>query len=235
MKNLIYKYRIDNHKELNKKLLDLFDTLPNKIGDQEYNLGISKFDGHNHISSPLIPKEWQYQDPMNTWGEVPGSFTIPDQYLEHINEFPHIKYKEIFLNAAKNKFEEHAGFHIQPEITGLSYEFNIMHMWFHQMSESDYIGWDNHQWCQWSAVYFVEVPEQKYITEFLNPEDCMVIQPEAEAGDMLIFPSWMLHRAPKMLTNKRKSIIAWNMDVCYVFPKDQIDKLKETHPNNWYK
>ena len=63
----------------------------------------------------------------------------------------------------------------------------------------------------------------------------MVIQPEAEAGDMLIFPSWMLHRAPKMLTNKRKSIIAWNMDVCYVFPKDQIDKLKETHPNNWYK
>ena len=140
MKNLIYKYRIDNHKELNKKLLDLFDTLPNKIGDQEYNLGISKFDGHNHISSPLIPKEWQYQDPMNTWGEVPGSFTIPDQYLEHINEFPHIKYKEIFLNAAKNKFEEHAGFHIQPEITGLSYEFNIMHMWFHQMSESDYIG-----------------------------------------------------------------------------------------------
>jgi len=25
------------------------------------------------------------------------------------------------------------------------------------------------------------------------------------------------------------------MDVCYVFPKDQIDKLKETHPNNWYK
>ena len=54
MKNLIYKYRIDNHKELNKKLLDLFDTLPNKIGDQEYNLGISKFDGHNHISSRLL-------------------------------------------------------------------------------------------------------------------------------------------------------------------------------------
>ena len=69
MKNLIYKYTIDNHEELNKTLLDFFDTLPNKIGTQEYNLGISKFDGHNHYSSPFLPPEWQYQDVLNTFDE----------------------------------------------------------------------------------------------------------------------------------------------------------------------
>ena len=234
MRNLIYQYKIDNHKQLNKKLLDFFDILPDKIGDQEYNLGISKFDGHNHISSPLVPKEWQYQDPLNSWCEFNQEFSdvIWDKLLEQNSN---IGYKKIFLDAAMNKLHEHAEFHIQPEITELNYAFNIMHMWFHQMSNADYIDWDNHQYCQWSAVYFVEVPGQEYVTEFLNPEDCMVIQPKAEAGDMLIFPSWMLHRAPKMNTSKRKTVIAWNMDICYVFPEKQMKKLKQTHPTNWYK
>lgn len=231
MKNLIYKYRIDNHKEVNKELLDFFDTLPTKVGNQDYNLGITKFDGHNHPSSPVLPAEWQYQDPINNYG-TGGSFSSTPWDMD-IAVYPHVEYKKIFLDAAENKFHEHAKFHIQPDITGLEYKFNIMHMWYHQMSQSDYINWDNHQWCQWSAVYFIEVPEQKYITEFLDPEAQEIIQPEAEAGDMLIFPSWLLHRAPKMLTNERKSIIAWNMDVCYVFPKKQLYNLKKTHPNNW--
>jgi hypothetical protein len=227
MNNLIYKYRIDNHKELNEELLAFFDTLPNRVGEQDYNLGISKFDGHNHISSPLLPEEWQYIDTLN------GGMHIIDKFEELVTLFPNINYKEIFLNAARSKLHEHAKFHIQPEITGLSYAFNIMHMWYHQMSKSDYISWDNHQFCQWSAVYFIEVPDQKYITEFLNPETQEIMQPQAEAGDMLIFPSWLLHRAPKMLTDKRKSIIAWNMDITYVFPEEQLNNLKVTHPENW--
>jgi hypothetical protein len=106
-------------------------------------------------------------------------------------------------------------------------------MWYHQMQQSDYISWDNHQWCQWAAVYFVEVPDQKYVTEFLNPETREIMRPQAKAGDMLIFPSWLLHRAPIMNTNQRKSIIAWNMDIVYVFPEEQIKNLKESHPENW--
>ena len=232
MKNLIYKYRIDNHKEVNKELLDFFDNLPIKIGDQDYNLGITKFDGHNHYTSPYLPPEWQYQDTLNEWDNSNKHFE-PVPWREYEEQEPHLKYKKIFLDAAENKLHEHAEFHIQPEITDLAYRFNIMHMWYHQMSQADYINWDNHQWCQWSAVYFIEVPDQKYITEFLDPHTQEVIQPKAGAGDMLIFPSWLLHRAPKMETNERKSIIAWNMDVCYVFPDNQIKDLKLTHPSNW--
>jgi hypothetical protein len=232
MKNLIYKYTIDNHEELNKTLLEFFDTLPNKIGTQEYNLGISKFDGHNHYSSPFLPPEWQYQDVLNTFDES-GQELERMPWFKILEQAPWCDYKRIFLDAAENKFREHANFHIQPEITGLDYKFNIMHMWYHQMRTADYIGWDNHQWCQWSAVYFVEVSDQKYITEFLDPETQEVMRPEAKAGDMLIFPSWLLHRAPIIVEDTRKTILAWNMDVCYVFPDDQIKKLKETHPGNW--
>ncbi len=230
MNNLIYKYTIDNHEELNKSLLDFFDTLPTQIGNQDYNLGITKFDGHNHPSSPILPTGWQYQDPIN---DYTGGSGYIDEWDMNVKGYPHIEYKKMFLDAVENKFHDHARFHIQPEITGLEYKFNIMHMWYHQMFQSDYISWDNHQWCQWSAVYFIEVPNQKYITEFLNPETQEIIQPKAKEGDMLIFPSWLLHRAPKMETNERKSIIAWNMDVCYVFPKNHIKNLKESHPNNW--
>lgn len=234
MKNLIYKYEIPNYKAVNKKLLDFFDTLPDRIGEQEYNLGISKFDGHNHHSSPFLPPEWQYQDVLN-------DFSLDDIHIPEeekvwsllLKQMPHIEYKKIFLDAAETQLQAHAHFHIQPETTGLDYKFNIMHMWYHQMQQSDYISWDNHQWCQWSAVYFVEVPDQKYVTEFLNPETREIMQPEAKAGDMLIFPSWLLHRAPIMNTNQRKSIIAWNMDVVYVFPEEQIKNLKESHPENW--
>lgn len=231
MKNLIYTYKIDNYEEVNKNLLAFFDTLPNKIGTQTYNLGISKFDGHNHQSSPALPPEWQYQDILNDYNDIGAYEQTPWKAL--LQDFPHIEYKKIFLDAAESKFREHANLHIQTEITGLNYRHNIMHMWYHQMHKSDYITWDNHQYCQWSGVYFIEVPDKKYITEFLDPHTQEVIQPDATAGDMIIFPSWLLHRAPKMQTDQRKSIIAWNMDVCYVFPEQQIKNLKESHPENW--
>lgn len=236
MKNLIYKYRIDNHKKLNKTLLNFFDTLPAKVGDQDYNLGITKFDGHNHFTSPFLPPEWQYQDPLNAWNDndaAPVEVFEQTPWFVFEEQQPHVAYKKIFLDAAKDKLHEFAKLHIQPDITGLSYKHNIMHMWYHQMQRSDYINWDNHQYCQWSAVYFIEIPDKKYITEFLDPHTQKVIQPDASVGDMIIFPSWLLHRAPKMLTDQRKSIIAWNMDVSYVFPDDQIKNLKETHPGNW--
>ena len=231
MKNLIYKYEIDNYEEVNKKLLDFFDALPNKIGTQDYNLGISKFDGHNHLTSPFLPPEWQYQDFLNDYNKGPVYEPTPWRIFEE--QHPHVVYKKIFLDAAENKFHEHAKLHIQTDITGLNYKHNIMHMWYHQMQKSDYITWDNHQFCQWSGVYFIEIPDPKYITEFLDPHTQEVIQPDAKAGDMIIFPSWLLHRAPKMETNERKSIIAWNMDVTYVFPDKQIKNLKQTHPENW--
>ena len=181
-----------------------------------------------------MPPEWKYQDVLNNVSL--DDVHIPEEekvWSLLLKQMPHIEYKKIFLDAAETQLQEFANFHIQPEITGLDYKFNIMHMWYHQMQQSDYISWDNHQWCQWSAVYFVEVPDQKYVTEFLNPETREIMQPQAKAGDMLIFPSWLLHRAPIMNTNQRKSIIAWNMDVVYVFPEEQIKNLKESHPENW--
>ncbi|OUW43012.1 hypothetical protein CBD41_08090 [bacterium TMED181] len=194
MDNLIYKYRIDNHKELNEKLLDTLALVPEIIYPQ-----LTYKDDYNHDSNSIVPEEWKIN--QVDWNE-------------YIKTYPYIEYKEIFLDAIKCKLKEHAEFHIQPEITGLKYRHNIFHMWYHQMIKQDNVGWHNHQKCQWSGIYFVEVQEQKYITEFLNLETQEIIQPKAEVGDMLIFPSWMLHRAPKIYNN-RKTVIVWNMDIYY--------------------
>jgi len=233
MRNLIYTYTIDDHERLNEDLLAFFDTLPTKVGDQDYNLGISKFDGHNHHTAPFLPPQWQYQDSINDYNNLTEGQKDRD-WKAFEERYPHIAYKRMFLDAAAPKFHEHALTHIQPDITGLNYRHNIMHMWYHQMQKSDYIGWDNHQYCQWSGVYFIEVPDPKYITEFLDHHSLEVMQPAATyAGDMIIFPSWLLHRAPIMQTDQRKSIISWNMDVTYVFSDEYLNSLKQTHPQNW--
>ena len=187
MQNLVYKYRIDNHKELNEELLELFLSIPIKLG---FHNMITKGESYEHESSSMLPKKWSQKKHWN------------------IDKWPHIEYKRLFLDAAENKFREHARYHLH----NLNYKFNIMNMWYHQYSKEEGIPWHNH-WpgAQWSGLYFVKVPENKF-TEFLNPETQEVTNVGAQDGDMVIFSSWLLHRAPT-LESGNKTIISWNMDI----------------------
>lgn len=234
MKTLIHKYKIDNHIEVNKSILNIFDMLPNNDGSKQYNLGVTKYDGHNHITSPFIPTEWQWMDPLNSWS-ILYQDESNEQWDKLVEKHNHLKYKKILLDAVKPALHEHAKSYIKEDITGIKYKHNIMHMWFHQMTDNDYTFWENHQYCQWSAIYFVEISDKKYVTEFLNPDNDEIIQPDVSEGDLVIFPSYVLHRAPKILNGKRKTTISWNMDIHSVYTDDQLNKLKQTHPNNWYK
>lgn len=194
MKTLIYKYSIDNHEELNNNLLDFFSNFKTKIGF--HNL-ITLGESHVHGSSQALPDGWN------------------DKNIWDTEKWPHITYKKMFLDAAADKFHNHACMHIQPAISKLDYVFNITHMWYHQSGFNQGITWHNH-WpgCHWSGLYFVKVPDQKY-TQFFDPTTKQVIIPAVKDGDMIIFPSWMLHRAPILdkVNMGLKTIISWNMDI----------------------
>ena len=83
--------------------------------------------------------------------------------------------------------------------------WEIHNAWFQQYCKNDYHGWHNHGNCQFANVYYLELPDRKMTTEFY--ENDLI---KAEEGSILTFPSVLIHRSKLHLSNKRKTIIAFN-------------------------
>ena len=78
--------------------------------------------------------------------------------------------------------------------------------WFQQYTQGTMFGWHHHNF-SWSIIYYLELPEPAEATEFHN----YGIFPVKE-GDVIFFPSFLIHRAPKITSNKRKTIFSCNID-----------------------
>jgi hypothetical protein len=95
----------------------------------------------------------------------------------------------------------------------LGYEFfRLKEIWFQQYEQNSHHGWHVHG-SNWTNVYFLELPEDSPKTQFINPYDqTTVAEFDIKEGDILTFPSFVIHRAPPNLGTSRKTIISWNMD-----------------------
>tara|TARA_R100001594_G_scaffold38696_2_gene70096 strand:+ start:6391 stop:6894 length:504 start_codon:yes stop_codon:yes gene_type:complete len=81
----------------------------------------------------------------------------------------------------------------------------IQNGWFQQYYKGDKHNWHNHSMCQFSNVYYLELPEPDMKTEFLDTQDVSV-----KEGDILTFSSYLLHRSKQNTSDLRKTIIAFN-------------------------
>jgi hypothetical protein len=108
----------------------------------------------------------------------------------------------------------------------LGYQYcSLVSMWFQQYVSGDTHGWHVHD-SNFSCVYFLELPDNTRATELINPF-CQSnrILPEVKEGDILMFPSFVLHRSP-MIKQGRKTSIAFNINVELV-RQDIIDDLRK--------
>ena len=65
-----------------------------------------------------------------------------------------------------------------------------------------------------SISYFLELPDSKYSTEFIDTETNSIFQSNVEEGDVIIFPSHIIHRSPLITdSNVRKTTIAINLNL----------------------
>lgn len=88
---------------------------------------------------------------------------------------------------------------------------NIKNWWFQQYKQGSNHGWHVHVDCQWTNVYYVELPEDAPKTQLLNPmNQNEIITLDVKEGDVLTFPSFILHRAPNVESKTRKTIISFN-------------------------
>ena len=83
----------------------------------------------------------------------------------------------------------------------------INDIWFQQYNENDNHGWHNPSNCNWSNVYFVELPDNSVATKFKDKD---IDIDDIKTGDMITFPGYLLHESPKNLSGKRKTIISFN-------------------------
>jgi hypothetical protein len=94
--------------------------------------------------------------------------------------------------------------------TALGYENpTITDLWFQQYYENNHHDWHIHGQ-QMVGVYYLELPADAPKTELVSPflhKDKHV--PDVKEGDILIFPSEVVHRAP-MVGKTRKTILSWN-------------------------
>lgn len=86
----------------------------------------------------------------------------------------------------------------------------ITDLWFQQYEQNSYHDWHIHRE-QMVGVYFLELPEDSPQTELVPPflHD-IKIKSDVKEGDILIFPSNIVHKAPVILNSKRKTILSWN-------------------------
>jgi hypothetical protein len=84
---------------------------------------------------------------------------------------------------------------------------SIQNGWFQQYKKSAFHGWHTHPKCNFTNVYFVELPDKSLATEILGHGKF-----DLNEGDLFTFPSYLYHRSPINNLNKRKTIVSFNCD-----------------------
>ena len=102
--------------------------------------------------------------------------------------------------------------HLHKWLAVIKYDtFNIGEIWFQQYAKGGKHAWHTHS-NNFTNVYYVNLPEDAQ-TEWINPLTKDTHTFNVHEGDIVTFPSWVIHRAPVNNTEETKTIISWNMDI----------------------
>jgi hypothetical protein len=93
----------------------------------------------------------------------------------------------------------------------LNYQRALIHsIWFQQYNQNDYHGWHIHEH-HYTGVYYLQFPENAPKTEVIDHENNKV-KIDAKEGDIVIFPSIAIHRAPIVKNDLTKTIVSFNIE-----------------------
>ena len=107
------------------------------------------------------------------------------------------------------------------EMYGLCLDIKPPTIWFQQYIQGSDFGWHQHGG-HWACIYYVELPEMSEATEFLNYG-----QFDVKEGDVIFFPTFLVHRSPMIKSNLRKTIIATNFT--FAADREMISNYGEEH------
>jgi len=88
-------------------------------------------------------------------------------------------------------------------------------VWYQQYIKKDTHGWHVHPASSISFVYNLELENSQSSTEFYDRETKQIVQLDVNEGDILTFPSYLIHRSAPLI-GKRKTIISGNYNFEFV-------------------
>ena len=103
----------------------------------------------------------------------------------------------------------------------------IEEFWFQQYVNGDSHGWHTHG-SNFTGVYYLELDERSPKTEIIEPsKQNKKIVMDVHEGDLLMFPSYVIHRAPVIKDDYRKTIVSFNFILDLIEPNTlaSINKL----------
>ena len=124
-----------------------------------------------------------------------------------------------YIKPCIQQFKEDAG------IADIPYELDGF--WYELAEKGEWHGLHDHGTKGISAVFFVEMDEGQYPTEFKGEFGEQTFSPPAKEGDLLFFPSWMKHRGGQNTIDKGRTIVSFNM-------KRKATQQDIDDPNSFY-
>ena len=111
---------------------------------------------------------------------------------------------------------------------GLS-KVQIFELWFQQYGKGDTHGWHVHGH-NFTGVYYLEFGKNSPRTQIVEPLSLKIIDVDVKQGDVIIFPSMFIHRAPPSKSDNRKTIISFNFNADFV-EDSFLQKIKKHEDN----
>lgn len=113
-----------------------------------------------------------------------------------------------WVNILKNPLQEH----FDRCANVLNYKScNIKNIWYQQYIQNNIHNWHIHS-DNYTGVYYLEFDDKKASKTEILDNDLKINQVNAKEGDIVIFPSFFIHRSPKIENNTRKTIISFNLE-----------------------
>ena len=86
---------------------------------------------------------------------------------------------------------------------------NFPSVWFQQYHINDFHAFHHHPMSNYSGIYYLELTDNTYTQILVNNK---VTDIKVSEGDILVLPSHIVHRCPKVQSNNRRTIISFNFD-----------------------
>jgi hypothetical protein len=167
---------------------------------------VDKFARHEEMKDTALElissREWPPIDTKDT------KITRSDYELPPEEERKYLDYlRQPLLEHCFNEFNN-TGFN--------KYEFRcyVHNFWFQQYETGSAHKWHTHVTCQFTGVYYLELSEDSPKTEYIDPFVPGKIRTfDVKEGDIIIFPSCIVHRTKENPSAQRKTILSFNLCV----------------------
>ena len=164
---------------------------------------LKKFKYHQEIKDDLLKKiDDSYNDNLNVKDDYYGD------EIHRLDWSKNLDYNREWIKLVKPKLEEH----FNECANNLNYQnCEVKGMWYQQYLKNNVHGWHTHG-DNYTGVYYLEFPKGSSKTELIDQYNIhKKITIDAKEGDIVIFPSFIIHRAPKITNDIRKTIISFNL------------------------